>query len=67
MAIAREVEGVTKVTMTIKECADFIDTSTTTMYTMVRENQIPHLRIRGKILFHKDTITEWLKDGGTNE
>lgn len=67
MAIAKETENTVKVTMTVKECADFIDTSITTMYTMCRENQIPHLRIRGKILFHKDTIDEWLRNGGTNE
>ncbi len=60
-------EGIVKVTMTIKEVAAFIDVSTTTMYTLCRQNQIPHLRIRGKLLFHRDTILEWLKNGGTNE
>ncbi|WP_438316519.1 excisionase family DNA-binding protein [Sporosarcina sp. FA9] len=67
MAIAREIEGVERQTMTIKECSEFIGVSGTTLYTMCRLNEISHVRVRGKILFYKPTIIEWLKNGGTNE
>ena len=49
-----------KITLTVQEAAHLIGVSTTTIYTMVREGQIPHVRVRGRILFHRDTIEKWL-------
>lgn len=49
-----------KITLTVKELAELLDTSTTTIYTMVRLREIPHARIRSKIVFHRPTIEAWI-------
>lgn len=51
-----------KITLTVNEVAKFIGVSTATIYTMTRLNEIPHKKIRGKILFHKETIEKWFTD-----
>lgn len=50
-----------KITLTVKEAAELIGVSSTLVYAMVREKQIPHARVRSKILFHKDVIESWLR------
>jgi excisionase family DNA binding protein len=50
-----------KLTLDIKEAAALIGVSHTTMYTCVREGQIPFVKVRGRILFHRDTIEAWLR------
>ncbi|WP_088033469.1 helix-turn-helix domain-containing protein [Evansella clarkii] len=52
-------------TMTVKEVADYIGVHTDTIYTMVREKQIPHLRVRARIFFSKETIDNWIKNQAT--
>lgn len=52
-----------KMTMTVDEIAEELQVSTTTIYTMVRQNEIPHIKVRGRILFHKATIEKWLIAG----
>ncbi|WP_332262418.1 helix-turn-helix domain-containing protein [Paenibacillus sp. GSMTC-2017] len=47
--------------ITVNELSEQTGVSTDSIYAMVRENQIPHFRIRKRILFHKDTIDRWLK------
>jgi len=49
-----------KITLTVKETASMIGVSTATIYTMARGNEIPHVRVRNRILFHKQTIESWL-------
>lgn len=51
----------TKVTLTVSETAKLIGVSQTTIYSMAREGQIPHVKVRGRILFHKDVIEAWLR------
>lgn len=51
----------TKITLTVAEAAELIGVSQTTVYTMAREKQIPHTRVRGRILFHRDVIESWLR------
>lgn len=46
----------------VKEAADFLGVSQDVIYRMVRERQIPHFRVRSKILFCKETILDWIKD-----
>lgn len=55
-----------KIVLTVKEVAELLDTSTTTIYTMVRLGEIPHTRIRSKIVFHRPTIENWIS-GGTEQ
>lgn len=49
-----------KMTMTVSEIAEELQVSTTMIYTMVRQNEIPHIKVRGRILFHRATIERWL-------
>lgn len=50
-----------KVIMTVKQTADFLGTSKTTIYTACREDEIPHFRVRGKILFNRDVLEAWTR------
>jgi len=51
-----------KITLTVNEVAALLDVSSTTIYTMVREGgQIPHFRVRGKILFNREVIEAWTR------
>lgn len=47
--------------LSVKELGQYLGVSTDTIYKMVRENQIPYIRVRRRILFYKDSIEEWLK------
>lgn len=49
-----------KISMTVKEVAGYLGVSTDTVYTMVHEGKIPHLRIRTRILFTKSEIDLWI-------
>ena len=52
-----------KLTLNVMEIAELLGVSVTTIYSMVRENQIPHKRVRNRILFHRETIELWLREG----
>lgn len=47
-------------TMSVDELAEELQISTTTIYTMVGQNEIPHKKVHGRILFHRSTIEKWL-------
>lgn len=49
-----------KLTMSVDEIANELGVSNTTVYTMVRHKEIPHTKVRGRILFHRPTIEHWL-------
>lgn len=51
-----------RITLTVYEVADLIGVSIGTIYTMARLNEIPHKKVRGRILFHKETIEKWLRN-----
>ncbi|AUM66351.1 DNA-binding protein [Brevibacillus laterosporus] len=51
----------TKTTMSVSEIATYLGVSTDTIYTMVRKKQIPNTRVRGRILFRKEVIDEWMR------
>lgn len=53
--------SIKKITMTPLEVAEMLGISRATVYTMVREEQIPHFKVRGKILFNCDVVTAWTK------
>ncbi|MEN9406608.1 MAG: hypothetical protein RLZ12_892 [Bacillota bacterium] len=50
-----------KSTFSVKEAAMCCGVSPATIYDMVRANEIPHVRVRRRILFHKDVLNAWLK------
>lgn len=47
--------------ITVNELASYLQVSTDSIYAMVRENQIPHIRVRRKFLFSMDMIEEWMR------
>ncbi|MBX4150744.1 helix-turn-helix domain-containing protein [Paenibacillus lautus] len=48
------------------ELSCYLGVSTDSIYTMVREKQIPHMRIRRRILFHRDAIDLWIQESITS-
>jgi len=50
-----------EITMSVKDVADFLGVSVTTIYTMVRKSEIPHFKVRGAIRFNRDVIEEWTR------
>lgn len=56
------VDSDKKMTMTVEEIAEELQVSKTTIYTMVSQNEIPHIKVRGRILFHRITIEKWLSN-----
>ncbi|WP_423804195.1 helix-turn-helix domain-containing protein [Paenibacillus macerans] len=47
--------------MTVTETAELIGVHRNTVYNLVREGQIPYVRVRDRILFHRDVIEAWLR------
>lgn len=56
-----------KITLTVNELAELLGVSTTTVYTMVRLGEVPHTRIRSKIVFHRPTIERWVSGEAEEE
>lgn len=52
-----------KITLTVKETAELLGVSLTTVYSLVKTNEIPYAKVGGKILFHKATVEKWLING----
>jgi excisionase family DNA binding protein len=53
---------VTRKTVTAQEVADYIGVHLDTIYTMVRQKEIPHFRVRRRILFSLETIDAWMHE-----
>ena len=49
------------ITMTVAEAAAYLGVSTDTIYEMVQRREIPHIRIRRRIFFRRDTLDRWLE------
>lgn len=47
--------------LTIPEVASMMKVSEKTIYRLCRDNQIPHIKIRGQYRFTKSAIEKWLK------
>ena len=56
-----------RITLTVNEVAELLGVSITTIYTMARLHEIPHKKIRGRVLFHKETIEKWFTDEGATQ
>jgi len=46
--------------LTVSELASYLQVSTDSIYAMVREKQIPHIRVLRRILFNTELIEEWI-------
>ncbi|MGE7932620.1 helix-turn-helix domain-containing protein [Viridibacillus arvi] len=49
-----------RMTLTVAEVAELIGVSKMTIYTMCRTEEIPCKRVRGRILFYRPVIMDWL-------
>lgn len=49
-----------KVTLNVKEVSEMLGISNGKIYEMARMNQIPHIKIGSRIIFHEDVIREWM-------
>ncbi|MEK4324689.1 excisionase family DNA-binding protein [Paenibacillus sp. FSL R7-0312] len=57
---AQQVELQMKPVFSVTELSDYLGVSSDCIYTMVRENQIPFVRVRRRILFYRDSINSWI-------
>lgn len=51
-----------KRTMTVKETAEYLGVHPDTIYLMAKEGELPHIRMRSKILFFQQAIDSWVAD-----
>ncbi|MEK4921990.1 helix-turn-helix domain-containing protein [Cytobacillus sp. FSL R5-0569] len=49
-------------TITAQEAAEIIGIHIDTLYTMVRQKQIPHIKARARILFRVETLDAWMRE-----
>lgn len=49
-------------TLTVKEVANYLGVHEDTIYQMVKHQEIPHLKLRNRILFTQEAIDSWIKD-----
>jgi excisionase family DNA binding protein len=47
----------------VDEAAALLKVSRRTVYNRVKAGAIPHARVGRKLLFHKQTLTQWVADG----
>lgn len=55
-----QVNNQLKAVFSVKELSEYLGVSADCIYTMVRERQIPHIRVRRRILFHRQVIDSWI-------
>lgn len=49
-------------TLSPKEAAEYIGIHVETLYKMVRQKEVPHIRIRRRIFFSRETIDKWMRE-----
>lgn len=54
-----KIDNPVKEVLSVREVASFLGVSMDTVYSMVREKQIPHFRVRRRILFDRNLLNEW--------
>jgi excisionase family DNA binding protein len=45
----------------INEAADYLNLSTSTLYSWVSQRRIPHLKLGGRVRFDKKALDRWIK------
>lgn len=51
-----------RVTIDVKEAANYIGVSVDTIYSMVRGKEIPFIRVRRRIFFRITALNDWMSD-----
>lgn len=59
--IMEQQKDVLPVLLDFKETMNYLKISNSTLRTMVRKNEIPHCRIRGKIVFYASDIKSYIE------
>ncbi|MBN1793388.1 MAG: helix-turn-helix domain-containing protein [Candidatus Omnitrophica bacterium] len=49
--------------MTLKEVSKYLGVHPVTVYRLIKETNIPAIKLRGQWRFKKDLLDEWLMDG----
>lgn len=57
-----EYAPVERTTLTVKEIAEYLGLSVDLIYKLVRQKQIPHIKIGARILFKLSSIEKWLSE-----
>ena len=52
--------------MNVEQIAEFIGVSRSTIYGLVKTNEIPHIRIKSRVLFDKEEIKNWVRIRGND-
>lgn len=47
-------------TLKVQEVADYLGVHQDTIYNMVKQKEIPHFRVRKRILFTREAIDSWI-------
>lgn len=47
--------------MTVEEIANYLNFSERTIYTMIKKNKIPYIKVGGQYRFKRETVDEWLQ------
>ena len=48
--------------MSVDDVAAYFGLHKDTIYDLVRENKIPHIRLGGRIFFLEDVLEKWMMD-----
>jgi excisionase family DNA binding protein len=48
-------------TLTVQDVAEYLGVHQDTIYNMVRQKEIPHFRVRRRILFTVESIDAWIR------
>lgn len=48
----------------VKELSEYISSTPSSIYSKKCRNQIPHKKIGRRLIFDRDTIDEWISNGG---
>ena len=57
-----ELEKVTRITLTMRETAEYLGVSYWLVTQLVRRKQIPCSRVGGKVLFRKEALDKYLNE-----
>lgn len=60
-------ERLEKIVLDVNEVAQLLNLSPGTVYTMVRHNELPYQKARGKIIFNKNLIYAWTRGEVPNQ
>ena len=57
-----ELEKVTRITLTMRETAEYLGVSYWLVTQLVRKKQIPCSRVGGKVLFRREALDKYLNE-----